>query len=143
MKNDLKKNKFPNGAMVYVIDYSDDDKNVDGIFRLGKTDNLKKRKAIYDTHTLHKRKVIHKEITDKPLQFENCLRSMLYDYRYKNKKDFYICKLSVIKKAFNNCIKSIKNMNQTGGGINEIELLNNNIKKLNKKILKMDNYINK
>ena len=143
MKNDLKKNKFPNGAVVYVIDYSDDDKNVDGIFRLGKTDNLKKRKAIYDTHTLHKRKVIHKEITDKPLQFENCLRSMLYDYRYKDRKDFYICNLSVIRKAFNNCIKSIKNMNQTGGGINEIDLLNNKINKLNKKILKMDNYINK
>ena len=142
MKNDLKKNKFPNGAMVYVIDYSDDDKNVDGIFRLGKTDNLKKRKAIYDTHTLYKRKVIHKEITDKPLQFENCLRSMLFEYRYKDRKDFYICKLSVIRKAFNNCIKSIKNMNQLGGGINEIDILNNKINKLNKKILKMDYYIN-
>ena len=94
MKNDLKKNKFPNGALVYIIDYSDDDINVDGIFRLGKTDNLTKRKQIYNTHMLHKRKamlfVIHTEITDKPLQFENCLRSMLYDYRYKNKKDFYI-----------------------------------------------------
>ena len=142
MKNDLKKNKFPNGALVYIIDYSDDDINVDGIFRLGKTDNLTKRKQIYDTHMLHKRKVIHTEITDKPLQFENCLRSMLYDYRYKNKKDFYICKLSVIKKAFNNCIKSIKNMNQKGGGINEIELYYNNIKKLNKKILKMEYNMN-
>ena len=141
MKNDLKKNKFPNGALVYIIDYSDDDINVDGIFRLGKTDNLTKRKQIYDTHMLHKRKVIYTEIIDKPLQFENCLRSMLYDYRYKNKKDFYICKLSVIKKAFNNCIKSIKNMNQKGGGINEIELYYNNIKKLNKKILKMDTAI--
>ena len=143
MKNDLKKNKYPNGALVYIVDYSDEDNKVDGIFKLGKTDNMNKRKQIYDTHMLHKRKVIHIEITDKPLQFENCLRSMLYDYRYKNRKDFYICKLSVIQKAFNNCIKSIKNMNQTGGGINEIELLNNNINKLNKKILKMDNNINK
>jgi hypothetical protein len=51
-------------------------------------------------------------------------------------------KLSVIKKAFNNCIKSIKNMNQKGGGINEIDVLNNNIKKLNKKILKMEYNMN-
>ena len=67
---------------------------------------------------------------------------MLYEYRYKNRKDFYICKLSVIKKAFNNCIKSIKNMNQVGGGINEIEILNNKINKLNKKILKIEHKIN-
>ena len=142
MKYDLKKNKFPNGGLVYIIDYSDDDKNVDGIYRLGKTDNMNKRKQIYDTHVLHKRKVIYTEITDRPLQFENCLRSMLYEYRYKNRKDFYICKLSVIKKAFNNCIKSIKNMNQVGGGINEIEILNNKINKLNKKILKIEHKIN-
>ena len=142
MKYDLKKNKFPNGGLVYIIDYCDDDKNVDGIYRLGKTDNMNKRKQIYDTHVLHKRKVIYTEITDRPLQFENCLRSMLYEYRYKNRKDFYICKLSVIKKAFNNCIKSIKNMNQVGGGINEIEILNKKINKLNKKILKMEYKIN-
>ena len=137
MKNDLKKNKYPSGALVYVVDYSDEDNNVDGIFKLGKTDNLIKRKAIYDTHTLHKKSIICKEFTDKPLQFESCIRSMLYDYRYKNRKDFYICKSSIIKKAFNNCIKSIKNMNQTGGGINEIDVINNNIKKIDKKINKL------
>ena len=50
---------------------------------------------------------------------------------------------SIIKKAFKNCIKSINNMNQTGGGLNEIDILNNNIKKIDKKILKMNNYLNK
>jgi prophage antirepressor-like protein len=143
MRNDLKKHKFPNGALVYVVDYSYEDNKVDGIFKIGKTDNMNKRKQIYDTHMLHKRKVIYKEITDNPLQFENCLRSMLYDYRYKDRKDFYICKLSIIKKAFNNCIKSIKNMNQKGGGINEIDILNNKINKLNKNILNMEYNITK
>ena len=46
MKYDLKKNKFPNGGLVYIIDYSDDDKNVDGIYRLGKTDNGKEESKI-------------------------------------------------------------------------------------------------
>jgi prophage antirepressor-like protein len=138
MANDMKKEKFPDGALVYIIDYSDEDTSVDGIFKLGKTDNLKNRKSIYDTHMLHKKPVACKEFTEKPLQLENCIRSMLYDYRYKNRKDFYICKLSEIKKAFKNCIKSIKNMTQTGGSN-----INMDIEKLKKKINKLDKNIDK
>jgi prophage antirepressor-like protein len=137
MKNDLKKNKFPKGGVVYIIDYSDEYENEEGVFRLGKTDNMNKRKKIYDTHMLHNKQVIIKEMTDKPLQLENCIRSMLYDYRYKNKKDFYVCKKSVINKAFNNCIKSIKNMNQKGGG-SIINKLQNKVNKLDKKIIKVN-----
>ena len=33
-------------------------------------------------------------------------------------------------------------MNQVGGGVNEIEILNNKINKLNKKILKIEHKIN-
>ena len=36
MTNDMKKEKFPDGALVYIIDYSDEDTSVDGIFKLGK-----------------------------------------------------------------------------------------------------------
>jgi hypothetical protein len=61
---------------------------------------------------------------------------MLYDYRYKNKKDFYVCKQSVIKKAFKNCLRSIKNMNQKGGSI--LDKLQNKVNKLDKKIIKVN-----
>ena len=30
MANDMKKEKFPDGALVYIIDYSDEDTSVDG-----------------------------------------------------------------------------------------------------------------
>ena len=45
---------------------------------------------------------------------------MLYNYRIKNRKDFYECDFNIIKKAFKNCDKSIKCMNQTqnGGNVN-------------------------
>ncbi len=61
---------------------------------------------------------------------------MLYDYKYKDRKDFFICKKSIIKKAFSNCIKSIKNMNQTGGGDKDpiIDKISMKINRLNKKI---------
>lgn len=140
LQKDLKRNKYPNGALVYIVDYSDEDDTLDGIFKLGKTDNMTKRKAIYDTHTLHKKDVICMEITDKPLQLESCIRSMLYDYKYKNRKDFFICKKSIIKKAFTNCINSIKNMNQTGGGDSDmiINKIDAKINRLDKKIADMD-----
>lgn len=35
-----------------MLDYSEDGTE---IYRIGKTDDLKKRKQIYDTHTLHKK----------------------------------------------------------------------------------------
>ena len=57
---------------------------------------------------------------------------MLYGYRIKNKKDFYQCNIKKIEKAFDECEKSIKCVNQTGGGIKKI-------KKLNERV---DNWIN-
>ena len=88
MRNDLKTDKYPNGALVYVLDYSDENEEV---YKLGKTDDMKQRKKIYDTHMLHKKKVVHTKEFDDPLRLEMCIRSMLYDHRYKNKKDFFIC----------------------------------------------------
>ena len=103
MKNDLRTEKFPDGGIVYVVDYTDDNDDVslkenEGIYRIGKASNIKNRKKIYDTHSLHKKNMIIKFSTNYPIELEYCVRSMLYDYRYKNNKDFYICDLSKIKK---------------------------------------------
>ena len=141
MINDLKKEKYPNGAVVYIVDYSDDANYEKNVYRLGSTDDMNKRKKIYDTHTLHKKPVIEKFFTEKAARFEMCIRSMLYDYRYKNKKDFFLCDRDIIKKAFKNCKKSIKNMNQTGGYNNIVELKNkinileDRISELNKNLM--------
>jgi prophage antirepressor-like protein len=138
LKTDMKKTKYPDGALVYIIDYSDEDINQPGIFRLGKTANLKKRKSIYDTHMLHNKKVVLKEQCANPLQLETCLRSMLYDYRYANRKDFYICSLGVIKKAFKKCTSAIKNMNQTGGGLVSVDNIKIQVTKIDKQIEKIN-----
>ena len=64
---------------------------------------------------------------------------MLYQYRYKSKKDFYICDIKTIKKAFARCIRSINCMNQGGGNImdDEISSLKQNIISLQKEIKKL------
>ena len=41
------------------------------------------------------------------IKIEYCMRCLLYDYRYKNKKDFYVCDLNTIKNAFEKCLNSV------------------------------------
>ena len=96
------------------MDYSE---NNTEIYRLGKTGNMNKRKKIYDTHTLHKKDVIYYKETKCPLRLETCVRSMLYDHRYKDKKDFFICSLAKIKNAFKKCLESMDCVDQNGGSI--------------------------
>ena len=49
MKNDMKKEKFPKGGLVYIVDYTDE---LEDTYRLGSTDNMNKRKKIYDTRKI-------------------------------------------------------------------------------------------
>jgi len=136
MKKELKKEKYPNGGLIYAIDYSEDGKE---IYRIGMTGNMNTRKQIYDTHSLYKRNVVVKKEHICPIKLEYCIRGMLYDYRYKNKKDFYLCSIKEIKKAFKTCSESIECMEQNGGGFN----FNNGIKLLQKKIIKLNKEIEK
>jgi hypothetical protein len=100
------------------------------------TTDMNKRKKIHDTHTFHKHTVVYYKLFECPQSLENCVRSMLYSYRYRDKKDFYQCSLNIIKKAIMKCRKSIdciKSMGkQNGGFISDI----NNLK-LTASVLKL------
>jgi hypothetical protein len=123
LHNDLKLEKFPEGAMVYVIE---DTIENEIYYRIGKTDNMNKRIKIYNTHSLHNKKVIYYVELLCPLQLETCIKSMLYKYRYKNRKDYFNCSLNKIIKAFKKCIESIKCVeNQTGGNLTSFNIKNN------------------
>ena len=122
LQNDLKLEKFPDGALVYVIEESDVDNEI--YYRIGKTDDLNKRIGIHNTHSIHNKKVVHYVELLCPLQLETCIRSMLYKYRYKNKKDYFKCGLNKIMKAFEKCLESIKCVENQIGGSND----SNNIK---------------
>lgn len=116
LQNDLKIEKFPDGALVYIIE----DYDIDGeiYYRLGKTTDMNKRIGIYNTHSIHNKKVVHFVELFCPLQLETCIRSMLYKYRIKNKKDYFKCNLNKIIKAFDKCMESIECVeNQSGGNI--------------------------
>lgn len=100
LRQDLKKEIFPKGCLVYAIDYSTDKYE---IYKIGMTENMSKRKEVYNSHTLDKKSVAFYLETKCPRSLEWCVRGLLYDYRYQDKRDYYICSLKKIKLAFNAC----------------------------------------
>jgi prophage antirepressor-like protein len=140
LKNDLKDEKYNVGGLVYVIDYSADDEEV---YRIGFTEDLNKRKKIYDTHTYHKRKVVYKKEFQHAKQLERCILVLLEDYRYKRRKDFFICPLNTIKIAFTKCANDIITMMKKenvlkGGGVDELSILYEEKDKLETRISMFD-----
>jgi len=113
LQQDLKKEKYPKGGVVYAIDYTIDGKQ---IYKIGMTTDINKRKKSYDTHNLHNHQIKHMQETRCPIRLETCVRAMLYDYRYKNKKDFYVCNLEKIKNAFDACLNSMSCLDKQKGG---------------------------
>lgn len=111
LQQDLKKEKFPKGGLVYAIDFST---KKEQIYRIGMTTNMNRRKEVINTHTLNKQPVAFYLETKSPRTMENCIRSLLYDFRYKDRKDFYICSLKRIKLAFSSCEKGSKKVNYPG-----------------------------
>lgn len=153
MKSDMRKEKFPHGALVYVVDYSTANEE---IYRIGKTNNMTLRKRVYDTHTLHKHEVVFTVECKFPSRLESCLRYMLSDFKYKRNKDFYVCSLTKIKKAIRKCIRDFDYIDKQIGGsktnskkkskfelylIREIRRLNAYKQKIEKKIRKLTKYL--
>lgn len=64
---------------------------------------MNKRKEIYNSHTLNEQSVAFYTETKYPRSLEWRVRGLLYDYQYKDRKDFYVCSLKRVKLAFKSC----------------------------------------
>jgi hypothetical protein len=108
LKTNMKIEKFPGGVVYVVEDY---DINQEIIYKIGKTDDMNKRIKIYNTHSIHNKHVAYYVDIKCPLQLETCLKSMLYKYRIKNRKDFFNCSLIKIKKQLIYVLKILNVLN--------------------------------
>ena len=122
LKNNLTKNKFPNGQHIYVIED-------EGLYKIGYTDDLKKRLNIYNTGRANKVDYSYYKKTKCAKEIESCLKAMLNKYIYKAKKEFYNCSLDKIIKSISKCLKIKKDCNdckkikEQSGGENIINKL--------------------
>ena len=91
--------------------------------------------AVHNSSSVHKKVIALKIKTTNILHYEACLRGSMYNFRYKNNKDYYKIPLDKIEYAIKNCgevVKKLKN-NMDGGGKNYI--VNN--KRINTEIIIM------
>ena len=143
LENDLKKEALPKEGYCYI--YLDKDEMNEKYYRLGQSGNLQKRFNNHNSSSIHKKIISYKIKTDNIIHFEACLRGVMFDFRYKNNKDYYKISEEKIKDAINNCkhiVKKFKNDiiggNKNKQNITYVETLN--FKKINNKIAKIFSY---
>jgi phage anti-repressor protein len=102
-------------------------KDIDGIYRFGKTDDFRKRLANYNSANSDKMEVIYIYETKNMQEIEDCVIAQIKKHRYKKRKDFYQIDVNVLKSLINDCNaltlsykKKLKM--QDGGGDNNLYL---------------------
>ena len=143
LENDLKKEPIPKEGYCYI--YLETDELGYKYYRLGQSGNLQKRFNNHNSSSVHKKILSYKIKTDNIVHFEACLRGIMYDFRYKNNKDYYKISEGKINEAINYCKKIVKEFKNDiiGGNKNknndDIEV-SFDIKKINNEIAKMFSY---
>ena len=105
-------------------------KDIDGIYRFGKTLDFKNRLANYNSANSDKMEVLFIFETKNTQQIEDCVISQIKQFRYKKRKDFYQININIIKQLISSCnqltLKFKKRLSKTNT-INKIGGTPNNI----------------
>jgi len=114
-------------------------KDIDGIYRFGKTENFKNRLTNYNSSNSDKMEIVIIYETKDIEKIETCDITQIKELRYKKRKYFYQININLLKKIISECesltlkykkrINKNKNDDQQGGG--DIENLYMYIEKIN------------
>lgn len=105
LKHNQNKDKFSNGGIIYISQPSDIKKYIKKLLKVGRTWHPIKRKYVYNTSTPNDVKYLYSIKINNPYAIEQCVKSILYPYRYRKNKEFYTCPLKFIIKAITKCIR--------------------------------------
>lgn len=103
LENDLKNQDLPEKGRCYV--FKEIDEFGETYYRVGRSENVKKRFDNHNSSSVHKKIVIFKIETNDIVHYEKCLRAFLYRYSYRN--DFFKISASKLKKAIIECTKIV------------------------------------
>jgi hypothetical protein len=107
LENDLKKDILPSDGYCYI--YLEKDELGIEYYRLGQTGNLQKRFHNHNSSSIHKKIVAYKIKTENIIHFESCLKGVMFDFRYKNDKDYFKLPKDKIEESLTICKKVVKN----------------------------------
>jgi prophage antirepressor-like protein len=101
-KNNQRKHKFLEKPAVYIIRSSTDaPKNQN---KLGKTDNVSKRFAQYNTTVPDNILIVDVVYVEDPDGVEKCVLGMLNKYIYRDRKEYINCSANIIIDAIRTCV---------------------------------------
>ena len=87
-------------GVVYILKSP---KDIDGIYRFGKTQDFANRLDNYNSANSDKMQVLFIFETKNTQQIESCVISQIKQYRYKKRKDFFQIDSNIIKQLINSC----------------------------------------
>lgn len=102
LENNQKPKIKTQGGIVYVLKST---KDIEGVYRIGKTKKFKERKNIHDSSHPDDMEILIMYETDNIDEVENCLKSILKSKQYRKRKEFYEIDLDVLKELINGCEK--------------------------------------
>lgn len=105
-KNQIKE-KYPDGGILYAMQPDPDE----DFIKIGISDFMNDRIETYATSFPDKPNIIYWKPLNNPAQIEKCIGSVLYNYRYRGKKEYYKCKSKIALRAIEKCIEFISSMN--------------------------------
>jgi prophage antirepressor-like protein len=113
LEHNLKKTKFPEGGMIYIIRVIDNTIDIDPneilYLKFGRTKNMNERKPLYDTCTKNRVQILKTIYVDDPKNIETCVIKKLEHYRIQNKKEYFKCSYNQMIEQIQSCVKFYEN----------------------------------
>jgi phage anti-repressor protein len=103
--NVIKTNQKPKinviGGTIYIIKAQNNISH--DVYKMGKTNNIKKRMNVYNTANSNDIEVIFVQKVDNIDAVENCVKSMAKRFQYRSKKEIYEVDIEVLKGIIDDC----------------------------------------
>jgi hypothetical protein len=119
LKNNQKPKVDPKSGVIYVLRSN---KDIEGVYRIGKSKKFKTRKTQHDSSHPDDMEIEYIFETKNINSVEKCIHIALKERQYRKRKEFFEADIDLIKELLNDCADlilkgkyKIKNFKQTGG----------------------------
>lgn len=137
LESDLKPLDIPKDKGVIYVLKTDNDIELNDIYKIGSTQDFKSRLLTHQTSHVDNVKVEYIYETQDVKGVERCLKAILQDRQYRKRKEFYKIELDDLKKIIDNCGNSIKLLKKSTRNTKKRTIKNNS--KTNNYYIKIHN----
>ena len=99
------------GGVIYVLK---SDKDIEGIYRIGKTKKFRERKQVHDSSHPDDMEIVFIYETKNIDEVEGCLKAVLKTTQYRKRKEFYQIDENILKELINTCDSMTLKVRKTG-----------------------------